>query len=997
MSDGQTNRLLLLGLDGLSWPLLEPLLAAGVMPTLAQLRREGAWGPLTSVVPTQSAAAWATFLTGQNPARHGVVDFTVRQTDGSYRHAKPHPASTFWHHLAQAGLRVGVLNFPVTYPPDPVPEGSFLVSGMLSPQGRTFSHPPALGAELLAAVPGYRLDVEWQLYAGRPEALLDDLTDMTRQRAQAAVYLRDRYDPDCLAVAFVAPDRLLHALWADLDATHPRHDADRGAALRPRIHAFFGALDEAVGALVSAVGGAMVLVVSDHGFQAAAWQFRVDDWLAGQGWLVRGATRSRLERWARRLDRPGVRRVRKRLIKDVSRHLTTFAPGGTLDWPRTVAFSPWNVQQGIRLNVRGREPQGTVEPGGAYEALRDEIRQALRAAVEPRGGQGVVDRVWRREENLCRSPFLFDARPGLYPAAWVCQQPHAAGALGRHGLGDGRPRPGGPRAGPGTERRTRLPRRRGPGRRGAHGALFAGPAGAGRDGRAGVGRRAGPGAGGGSARAPRGRGWSDACCASRRRGAEPRRRGRAVRPIAGIGLPVTRRELVQQLRDPANRTWIVVGLAVFGLAGVAAFVLSPWIYLALLGGGAVVLAWLVAPEAVIVGLLLARSSIDGFMEVFTLFAGSALSMNLAGAVNSLAVGLGVLTLVRRLVRRQPLLVSAPGRTFGLFLLVALLSILGAVDPFAGVKEWARLGSGLAIYLMVADGVRDERGARRFVAALMASSLVPLAVAWLQRLVGSGYFFLGFVGTEFAYRPQGTFAHPAALGSYLIIVLMLAVALYFSAPAEQSRVWKALLLGWAAVAGGCLVLTLARTQWLGLLVAALVVGLLKRRRLALLALAVAAILLATVPFLQERLLESHSIGWRVELWQAAVQLLSPPMLQPASLQAFLGRGLASSPWHINRLLPKVYAPPHNDYLKAAIEMGLVGLLAYLSWLLALVRHAWRAYRDAESPALAWRAVALLAVAVSAVVMSASDNYLGYTAVQWYLWALVALVPVAGRWR
>ena len=460
---------------------------------------------------------------------------------------------------------------------------------------------------------------------------------------------------------------------------------------------------------------------------------------------------------------------------------------------------------------------------------------------------------------------------------------------------------------------------------------------------------------------------------------------------------MTRRELIQWMWDPTNRAWIGVGLAVFGLAGAAAFLLSPWLYLALLAGGVAVLAWWLAPEAVILGLLLVRSSIDGFMEVFTLFSGSALSMNLAGAVNSLAVGLGVLTLVRRLVRREPLLVSAPGRAYGVFLLVALLSIPGAVDPALGIKEWARLGSGLAIYVMVADVVRDERRARRFVTVLMASSLVPLAVAWLQRLVGGGYFFLGFVGTEFAYRPQGTFAHPAALGSYLIILLMLAAALYFSAPAEQSRAWKGLLLGWAAVAAGCLVLTLARTQWLGLLVAALVVGLLKRRRLALLALALAVVLLATVPFLQERLLESYSVGWRLDLWQAAIQLLSPSMLRPTSLQAFLGRGLASSPWHLNQLLPKVYAPPHNDYLKAALEMGWLGLLAYLGWFLALVRHAWRAYRGAESPALGWRAVALLAVVVSAMVMSISDNYLGYTAVQWYLWTLVALVPVAGRWR
>jgi putative inorganic carbon (HCO3(-)) transporter len=431
--------------------------------------------------------------------------------------------------------------------------------------------------------------------------------------------------------------------------------------------------------------------------------------------------------------------------------------------------------------------------------------------------------------------------------------------------------------------------------------------------------------------------------------------------------------------------WISATLLFFGSIGLAAFLLPPTLFAALLAAGAVALAWLVVPEAVILILVVARSSVDGVMELFTLFAGSPLSMNLSGAINSMAVGLGLLALARRLVRRQPFLVSAPGWTYALFLLACLISIPGSVDPAGGIKEWARLGSGLAIYLMVAEVVHDERHARRFVIAILASSLVPLAVAVWQWLTGGGYFFLGFVGTEFANRPEGTFGHPAALGSYLVILLTLLITLFYSI---SSRAVRTLFLGWAAAATAALALTLARTQWLGMVVSGSVLGLLKRWRVAMLAIALAVMLVLAVPLLRERLTATHSVGWRIDLWQAATTLAWPPTLR--------GLGLATSPWHINQLLPKVEAPPHDDYLKVLMETGVLGIMAYGAWLLALVRHAWLAYRHAEQPAIAWRAAGLLAIVAAGCIMSIADNYLGYTAVQWYLWALAALVPARGRW-
>ena len=420
---------LIIGLDGLNWPLLEPLLAAGLLPTLARLRREGVAAPLLSVLPTQSASAWASFMTGQQPAVHGVFDFLARQPDGRYRHAKPAPGSTLWAWLNRGGLAVGAINFPVTYPPDPVQP--FQVSGMLSLEQPPFTHPPALAAEIRQAVPDYRLDLEWQLYAGRPDALLAELTQMTQARVRLVERLTARHALDVLAVAYISPDRLLHALWWMLDPTHPAADAGLAAQLQPAWEAYWRTLDQAVARTIALAGAdTTVFILSDHGFQAAVWQFRVNEWLAQHGWYRSQAGRGRLTGLLRRLDTPLVQHWRRRLIKDVSRFAGFMTPGGATDWAHTLAFCPWNTQQGIRLNLAGRDPAGVVTPGSAAERLLTEIEQALAAARFD--GQPLVGGVVRLAEQMAGQTSL--AQPDLLPDLLFWLNPPFAGNLQTPGL-----------------------------------------------------------------------------------------------------------------------------------------------------------------------------------------------------------------------------------------------------------------------------------------------------------------------------------------------------------------------------------------------------------------------------------------------------------------------------------------------------------------------------------------------------------------------------------
>jgi hypothetical protein len=76
------QRLLLIGLDGASWEFMEPLIARGDLPNIAELRNRGAWGKLTTLKPTLSPALWTTIVTGQRPRRNGIEDFSAPHLRG---------------------------------------------------------------------------------------------------------------------------------------------------------------------------------------------------------------------------------------------------------------------------------------------------------------------------------------------------------------------------------------------------------------------------------------------------------------------------------------------------------------------------------------------------------------------------------------------------------------------------------------------------------------------------------------------------------------------------------------------------------------------------------------------------------------------------------------------------------------------------------------------------------------------------------------------------
>ena len=161
-----TQKLVILGFDGMDPDLLKTWIDAGRLPTFKRLVDGGGLYPLSTTHSPESPTAWASFATGVNAGKHNIYDFLVRDTNtyfpdlGMVRRqppkflfgyipvAKPKVFSTrgstsFWVTAGQAGVRSSILTVPVTFPPEDVPNGE-LLAGLPLPDIRgtmgTFSY-----------------------------------------------------------------------------------------------------------------------------------------------------------------------------------------------------------------------------------------------------------------------------------------------------------------------------------------------------------------------------------------------------------------------------------------------------------------------------------------------------------------------------------------------------------------------------------------------------------------------------------------------------------------------------------------------------------------------------------------------------------------------------------------------------------------------------------------------------------------------------------------
>lgn len=430
------RRVLIIGLDGASPHLVQQW--RDDLPTLRCLMTEGTSGTLWSVVPPRSVPAWYCFATGMNPAKIGVFGFSQRRP-GTYDYTFANltfcRAPTFWQWLNRHGVRTAVVHVPGTFPPHPV--DGVMVSGWPAPLNRgnlIYTHPPELSREIdrylgqpfeFASEKPMRTDNDAEMLAERLRIL--------RMHGEVARYVLGRYDWQVGVVVLGPVDRASHQFWRHMDPRHPAHDPALTERFGDALKRVYQAADEELGRLLDLLDeGDTVFVVSDHGFGPAYRIFYLNEWLRQQGYLVlkdeeavgKVGWRTRLIGrlstplfWLnkaspafRRLIAPLKKRTLSNLIRDEyvrakERGLVrvNHAP---VDWSRTRAYCP--DEASLYLNLKGRDPQGVVEPGAEAEALLEEIVAGLQSIPDPETGEPVRV-ILHRKEEVYDGPFLTDA------------------------------------------------------------------------------------------------------------------------------------------------------------------------------------------------------------------------------------------------------------------------------------------------------------------------------------------------------------------------------------------------------------------------------------------------------------------------------------------------------------------------------------------------------------------------------------------------------------
>jgi predicted AlkP superfamily phosphohydrolase/phosphomutase len=421
-----SNKLLVIGLDGASFNVLDPLIEKSYLPNIARLIAGGARADLETTFPPITAVAWSSFMTGKNPGKHGIFEF-VRRDHHSKRelavNASFRQGRAIWDLLSDAGKRVVVHNFPCTYPPHEI--NGLMIADFMTPRGRRdYTNPLSLLKEIEEEFGSYRLHLTQTYAEGNVEAVLDELFDELEYKAKVAEYLMTRYEWDAFFQYFWGTDRIQHELWHIIDEAHPRHDKDEAGRYRDRVYEYFKRVDEIVGRLIELAGDdPLVLIASDHGFGPVHKYCSLNIWLLQEGFLK--LKTDFLTRAKRLMFSLGMTpELAFKLVKKIpigrlrpARGVSS-QPGASrllgkfflsfndVDWSSSVAFSKGNYGQ-IYVNLEGREPNGVVSKD-EYEPVRERIITRLRALADPLSGKPWVGEVFRRED-IYNGPLVEDA------------------------------------------------------------------------------------------------------------------------------------------------------------------------------------------------------------------------------------------------------------------------------------------------------------------------------------------------------------------------------------------------------------------------------------------------------------------------------------------------------------------------------------------------------------------------------------------------------------
>jgi len=346
------------------------------LPNFKRLIDGGATSELYSSTPAITVPAWSSMTSSKDPGVLGFYGFRNRR---DYTYDNRYIATGLavkekrvWDILGEAGLESIIVGVPQTYPVKPV--NGHLISSFLTPSTTNpkiqWTHPASLQNELekLLSPAVYDVDVP-QFRTDDKAFLLQQIYDMTEKRFKVLRYLMDEKPWDFFMFVEMGVDRIHHGLWAHHDPEHRNHDPN--GPFVNAIWEYYLYLDKEIGTLLDKLPpDTHVIVVSDHGVKKMDGGICINEWLRREGYLT--------------------------LFDDPPEGILSSFEKVEVDWSNTRAWGDGGYYGRIFLNVKGREPNGTIHPD-EYESFRDELADHIRSIPTP-DGEGLDTKVFKPQE-----------------------------------------------------------------------------------------------------------------------------------------------------------------------------------------------------------------------------------------------------------------------------------------------------------------------------------------------------------------------------------------------------------------------------------------------------------------------------------------------------------------------------------------------------------------------------------------------------------------------
>jgi len=341
---------------------------------------------------------------------------------------------------------------------------------------------------------------------------------------------------------------------------------------------------------------------------------------------------------------------------------------------------------------------------------------------------------------------------------------------------------------------------------------------------------------------------------------------------------------------------------------------------------------------------------------------------------------------------RPRTTSPVALTSAALVLLAALSAATSCCRMATIGGTLKLGSFVLILLVLERlAAEDPRYAEKAVGVALVASVPSVLLAITQHFSGADTSDLFDVS-----RVTGLFSHPNLLATHLTLLLLLVISVF---PYLVRRLQVAAGM-YVVAAGSALFFTLSRTAWLAFVAGLLLVGLLQHRAVLIGVILLLPVLTLAVPGIQSRFsdvsLESLQVGevvdpeeeftqsntleWRIAYWGKVLPLAQGNELRGVGFETVAERR------------PEAF-PPHNEFVRAFVEMGIFGLLAFGAVLVACARTAILGLRSAQPGLQRGFAIAFCACAVALAIRLPVENLLTDVPNLW-LFAVIA-APVLGR--